>query len=422
VRLSLIWRAILFPGILFVGIAAAQQNPAIRYAHLYPGATAGEKIAAAIQDSPAAGVYVDATLLDGMQTISNFFAGVTDKPATVQLGCGTYVIDTELVMGWKARLLGRGYCTEIRMITDPAPHTVYVVDDNVEVAWLRFTTVDPDGDTRTGYGTVHVCELVRKFSIHHNYLDGVSKNGITVEGIDGDVHNNWIINSKEHGVYVSGGSDVRVYDNTIIDAGKGSIHTSIMGIKVANSPRATIVHNRIQNPLTNAISFEHSAIGTNVDGSIVENNVITGARHSGVRLTARVTGRVRVRGNLITLFSSAAGENAGIYAAGINGHELLNNTVIFSNSATNNAGIRVTTAQSTVIRDNVIKAEGPVPYGILADVGTGHTISNNDVVAGGESFVIGIRTLGSKSSKVELNRVEAIRNYLLAADTLLAGP
>src|SRR3972149_1198514 len=117
------------------------------------------------------------------------------------------------------------------MTATPPLRGIQRAASNIEVSGVRVTTADTDGDpAAAGRGGIHVMTSGSRAWIHHNILDNVAQSGITVEGTNTDVHDNLILNSREHGIYVSNGSENIVHDNILLDARQDRGLPAVQGI------------------------------------------------------------------------------------------------------------------------------------------------------------------------------------------------
>ena len=350
------------------------------------------------------------------------FSGLTNA-ITLVLG-ETVTINTSvtLIPPSGSRIIGTSYNSRFHMTANPGERIIRINSNQVEVSGLRFTTADTDGDAAAaGRGAVHVGTSGSRCWVHHNYFDNVGQTGITVEGTNCDVADNVIVNPREHGIYVSNGTENDVHDNLIFDAGQSSVLTASQGIKCAACTRTNIHHNYVENPFQTGISLEESSPGTDISDTVVDGNevVLPGATSSGhgIRISAAATGRASIRNNTVILSNTAANV-AGIYIfANAGGHQVSGNKVVVSNTNTNVAAIRNNATGSVFFEGNLLIADAAVPYGFIADAGSGSVVQGNGVLSGTGTFTMGIRTT-STSAAVVWNTVQATTLYQLASDTL----
>jgi hypothetical protein len=129
----------------------------IRFADQFPGANAGEKIAAAIADLPSTGGTVDARGLEGPQTISqNVFAGVT-KPVRLLLGAASagspYTLTAGQVItvpGTSIEGLGRGATVLNYTPATGTAITVAVAGNYPRLVGFTLTGPGQSGNTASG--------------------------------------------------------------------------------------------------------------------------------------------------------------------------------------------------------------------------------------------------------------------------------
>jgi len=169
-------------------------------AHLMPGASAGDKIEAAIAALPSNGGYVDATGFPNPQNLSGFTIppGVTVKlgPVFHTLPCGS-----PITVNQGGRLIGSGTnspgATYIKLFNNCNHNVIELISTAGETDWW------------------HSGELAW-IRVDGNKANNTAGNGVAVYQIGeiSQIHNMMIVNAAEAGLYSKGGtSGVQSIDN-----------------------------------------------------------------------------------------------------------------------------------------------------------------------------------------------------------------
>jgi len=384
------------------------------------GESVGLAIASCIEAVQEGGI-VDARGLSSGD-LGNLFKQ-TQKQVTVLLGCGSFSAFETIEVPSGARLLGSGFCTEIRMMSDPPVSVLRITGDNAEIGYLRVSTSEVAKDVGLqGKGAIHIVSGAAQAWIHHNVIDRVRMVGITSEGEGAHLDHNVISESAEHGIYLSAEEAAVVHHNVVNGAGTGAFHAAAHGIKIVASPYTKIYSNFVVNSMQHGISIEVSRAGIDATGVTIEGNEIGRSGQSEIRVGPGVTGSGRILSNHINFMSHTA-QNAGInLQRGAHRFLVEGNIIRISSLMENSAGIRCVSQGGAQIIGNIIIADAlNVPFGILVDSGRDSMISDNTLRADAGSFSVGIRTRGSLHTVVECNVVDA-ETPLLPGDGAIPNP
>lgn len=230
-----------------IDTATIMSDNKVQKCNAFSGANAGAKIVACIAALPSTGGTADARGLEGAQTLTNFWSGVT-KPVTVLLGAGTYTTAVTLafpnVQGLELKGLGVGV-TNINY--SGAATAISKADQTTNTSHLRLSDFTL---TNTGTGTIGI-DLT---SFWLSTLEDTQVSGFTT------------------GIYVSRGGNgtywTRIQMN-LVDGCVNGIVLSKAGT-VGQTNQIWVKNNRIYNCTTVGIKGED----TEVYAAVVEGNDI----------------------------------------------------------------------------------------------------------------------------------------------------
>jgi len=188
------------------------------------------------------------------------------------------------------------------------------------------------------------------------------------------VHTNFIRSAAKWGIYVEGGTDADIQDNTIRDC-------STDGIRMGTCLRFGIKGNRVRHSVTGACIL--ISAGT-TSGDVEGNTLRLGAAAASYGVRSDVTTSIGIRNNDIYGDSTATG--IGVYLG--NGGD---NHIIAGNTAqTMQYGIRTPAgADNNLVVDNMVKGCA-TPY---LDAGAGNVYKDNDA-----GFLVGAGTVASAAT------------------------
>ncbi|GEM_PF-6821726 len=172
---------------------------------------------------------------------------------------------------------------------------------NILIKGIRFVNhgkpvfVNGKGHGRAAIQIDNYLEKVSNVSILENFIDGGPTVGIGLSGDGILVSNNKIINTTQHGIYISVGREVRLIGNEISGIAFNSPITVQSGIKVSNSIKVLIEKNNISHLNHHVAAINVGNSSNNV--SIKENKIyLSNSNQYGIRIHS---GRVKTKKNII---------------------------------------------------------------------------------------------------------------------------
>ncbi|MBI4245123.1 MAG: right-handed parallel beta-helix repeat-containing protein [Planctomycetes bacterium] len=392
-RLSLIFVPLIIITIGYVVLFdQTDANAAIRYAHQFPGADAGEKIQAALADLPTTGGVVDARGLEGNQVIS-IQLNLNKANTKLLLGEATYSLSAGIrISANNVTIEGLGpgatilkvNAQSITAIDTPSPSSLGgIIITDLEIDGNRANIAFPLDDL-TGHGIrfdgVTHSHVMRTF-IHDtvfmginfyysddniigwNRLENIGKTGIppgtsAFYGIYIEYSNsrnkivfNRLAGVREEAIRIRTGPNTQNEENLILGNHIGSAVDGVRLVEDLGSNgilRGTIIaQNNILNITEVGIRVSNTVASNQiVDTSIMDNIIINCGVHGiDISATAGAVKRTKVIGNTIR-------DCTGVYSRAISLGVGAENSLVSGNISYNNTNHIINDGASSLIYGN----------------------------------------------------------------------
>lgn len=320
---------------------------------------------------------------------------VPDTGGVVCFPSGTYLISGLLVKKDRTHIIGFGWPTlkatvkEIKMLST----NDY---DYINIEGIRIVGTGKDTGSSSGQGGIHITGLSQYCTVKNNIILSASGSGIVEDGNYNFIINNLIIETGEHGIYMSSPISSIVDGNIIVDAGKDTVlvpATGVYGIKIDGATRCSVVNNKIINPKNHAIQFaattsQNIVMGNNISGSGLEAIVLSG----GESLDNIV------KGNTI---------NQSVAYYGINitkgQRNIIEGNHIIMNA--NKSAIYVEDVGKNTVRGNILIATVAVASGAIVSTASDNQIEGNSILVNGGSWGQGVYLNSTANNNKVINNL-----------------
>jgi hypothetical protein len=388
-----------------------EQSQSLVYAHSYPGATMGIKLAAAINALPPTGGVVDATDFTGDQRIDQTIVlGSSDKPVELRLGSATLTATAvPFTIGDRAKLIGNGQT----IITQAAGANLEWLIRGTNVADCEITglTVDGNRSGNTGAGSGIAFSTAKRCRLHHLVVRNTV--GRFHPGIaffdDGNQDNTIEQNLVQSigtsadyadGIYISGPGNKVLFNRIRLASDFGIVAESCSGCLIQGNDLVGV---------PGGISVGSGVATLQAAANIIDANIISGGSTTtwGVISIYRVSGSnpvaTLVRGNIVRDVEIGH----GIFVNGAEQVSLTDNLITNIGVTTTSFGILVQNSKDVGISGGSISKTGSFGIGIggSANVSVRNVRITDAARSQNESAGIGLDVLAANSTSISLTEL-----------------
>jgi parallel beta-helix repeat protein len=212
-------------------------------------------------------------------------------------------------------------------IHDVAKEGLYIGDTNYPAgAEVREVEIAHNLLEDCGWDGIQVSSGDQDIEVHHNIIRRVGQGGgnggntgmgiVFNRGTTGDAHHNYVHSTRERGIYSQGLGNSNFYNNVVIDAGQLGVSGQQHGIAKQDRSNFNIYNNTVVNSYTHGI---YTTGGTNVE---LRNNIVIDSGGDDLYIigtptetnnleTGEVSGFVDAGGDDYHLTSGSEAVNAG---------------------------------------------------------------------------------------------------------------